>query len=365
MNKIKELDTAKGLLIFLVVVGHAGIEDTRIIYWFHMPIFFMISGFLMNQKKIDSSESTVYILGKLIKLLVPYLSFLVLLAVLSLLFNLGGINILSWQFVLKAIIGGKLLFGQFGVFWFITCLMATIFLYAIIEKFVSSRFLKVFLVLVAFLVGHVEYYFLKSGINIVVPGNFDTALVTLCYLYTGVWFRSLMMKKSSNFFKVNSYRPLFVICISVVTLIISFPYLVENSLDLKYQKYANPLATLLIPLSFAVLIFLLCNLLVKFRLSALFTELGKQSLIIMYLHLLFKVTLVKFNLYNPYLFIVIGTILPLFISYLLQMNKYTSSIFLGNINFTNHPLPEGWRNSLFTNNSSPVSIKEGEEEKVL
>ena len=44
-------DVMKGLLIMLVVLGHLfaqGSEERQVIYWFHMPVFFMLTGMLTN-----------------------------------------------------------------------------------------------------------------------------------------------------------------------------------------------------------------------------------------------------------------------------------------------------------------------------
>lgn len=42
----KSIDIARGLAIILVVVGHSGINQYfwNLIYFFHMPLFFFISG---------------------------------------------------------------------------------------------------------------------------------------------------------------------------------------------------------------------------------------------------------------------------------------------------------------------------------
>ena len=49
-QRSKELDICKALLIILVVIGHANV-DTRIIkiiFWFHIPVFFYLSGYLLH-----------------------------------------------------------------------------------------------------------------------------------------------------------------------------------------------------------------------------------------------------------------------------------------------------------------------------
>ena len=48
-NRTQSVDIAKGILIILVVVAHAQTDIVHdIIFMFHMPLFFVISGFLMK-----------------------------------------------------------------------------------------------------------------------------------------------------------------------------------------------------------------------------------------------------------------------------------------------------------------------------
>lgn len=57
-NRIKTIDIAKGLGILLVVIGHSmqtGSYPMRVIWTFHMPLFFFLSGFCYNQYKYTFS----------------------------------------------------------------------------------------------------------------------------------------------------------------------------------------------------------------------------------------------------------------------------------------------------------------------
>ena len=48
-KRLDYLDIAKGLLIISVVLCHSPFENAYILYWFHMPAFFIISGMLYKR----------------------------------------------------------------------------------------------------------------------------------------------------------------------------------------------------------------------------------------------------------------------------------------------------------------------------
>lgn len=52
-ERVVWIDWAKALLIYFVVVGHAGCKDNVqiILYAFHMPAFFVISGYLYRPRQ--------------------------------------------------------------------------------------------------------------------------------------------------------------------------------------------------------------------------------------------------------------------------------------------------------------------------
>lgn len=54
--RVAWIDMAKGIGILLVIFGHSGISKVplAVIYTFHMPIFFFLSGLVLNVKKNES-----------------------------------------------------------------------------------------------------------------------------------------------------------------------------------------------------------------------------------------------------------------------------------------------------------------------
>ena len=68
-DRLEYVDVAKGIGIICTVIGHTftGTMTAKVIYTFHMPMFFFISGYLYHEKK------TKDLMGKSVKrLLVPY-----------------------------------------------------------------------------------------------------------------------------------------------------------------------------------------------------------------------------------------------------------------------------------------------------
>ena len=68
------LDVAKGFVIILMVIGHSSIPKllSDFIWSFHMPFFFIASGFVMN---FDKYTSKSYFHHSVQTLLVPFISY--------------------------------------------------------------------------------------------------------------------------------------------------------------------------------------------------------------------------------------------------------------------------------------------------
>lgn len=74
-KRIKWIDMVKGVGMLLVMFAHAPLPEPIIkyIYAFHMPLFFFISGYLLNMSKYDSFKK--FFKSKFKSLLIPYFIF--------------------------------------------------------------------------------------------------------------------------------------------------------------------------------------------------------------------------------------------------------------------------------------------------
>lgn len=67
-------DFVKGMGIIMVVLGHASMPKSSIIFRFHMALFFIISGYLFNERNINTLKSLIkYVLRRIKNLYIPFL----------------------------------------------------------------------------------------------------------------------------------------------------------------------------------------------------------------------------------------------------------------------------------------------------
>ena len=76
-NRIEYIDIAKAFGIFLVILGHAVSSDTlvkNVVYSFHMPLFFILSGMVIRRKDDYSLKVWIGIVKKkFFALIIPYI----------------------------------------------------------------------------------------------------------------------------------------------------------------------------------------------------------------------------------------------------------------------------------------------------
>lgn len=116
------IDMVRGILIVCVVMGHYRSDSLHdILYMFHMPLFFIISGFLLNKDKLLVDG---YLRNKAETLLIPYAIYIFLhFLLVKREYSLKGIVKVLW--------GGRLFNGTY---WYITCFLFTLFLLALLLK---------------------------------------------------------------------------------------------------------------------------------------------------------------------------------------------------------------------------------------
>lgn len=301
----------KGLGILAVVAGHIyGGEISRNIFIFHMPLFFFISGYLFN----PTLEYKKYFTKKVVHLLIPYFFFLIPLYVFLMGFPSLDIKEIIIYFS-RPIIGGRLLKGYFGVFWFVTCLFLTqqIMNYLINKK--NQK--KILLLMLSMLI--ISYSNTYIFPKIWLPWNANVVLASLPIFYIGYIYRKLN-------FKVNN---ILLVTLGAVVILFSF-YYPENVYDMKNAKYGIPIITLVSSLIIILNIKYISIKLSNYKFSyRVLSAIGKASMVIMYLHQTIEKLTKSYLSDDKTIRFLIAIIMSYLIYLLLSKFKFAKAFFLG------------------------------------
>lgn len=142
------LDVAKGIGILLVVWAHAKAPFSRYIYQFHMPFFFLISGYLFNKK--DTLKNFVW--KRVKSLYIPFIAWNILGSAFFWGMGIEKYTVSSFAgYVCKVVLtlskNGKF----FGATWFLGALFVISILYKILDTYIEESNSKRMLITMIFI----------------------------------------------------------------------------------------------------------------------------------------------------------------------------------------------------------------------
>ena len=133
-----KLDVLKGILIFLVVFAHYKADVySNIIYLFHMPLFFIVSGYFLHK-----NITIVDLKKKFTVLFLPY-SFYILID--QIIFRQD----FAYKSLLSMIYGGR---AYAGVYLYITCFFISICLLSYLKNKFEDKNVKFIILLMSLIV---------------------------------------------------------------------------------------------------------------------------------------------------------------------------------------------------------------------
>lgn len=324
------IDVLKGFGIISVVTAHVLDPSFYLNYflpWFNIPIFFCISGYLYK-----SSPVKVYFKKKAKRFLVPYVSFFFLI---GLPFYINkGLKFLSQpsqttlvkvgQFTWKMFFGGNLLVGKFGVFWFITCLFLTQQAYNFIyQKVTKKNYPLFFIMLGMYILALIDSYAL-GFINY--PWSINIVFMSIGFFYVG--------HMSSKHIRQNYIEIIFSCLIIFVAIVLDLNNVLNLRVVVKFAEYGIPIFSFIVAVSCINVLksisIAICHYDFLKHIKYIFSELGKASLVIMFLHLPVHFTLYNYRLVESvYYRIAISLILPLIFYKLFDRFSITRKYFIG------------------------------------
>lgn len=269
------VDVVRGLAIILVVLGHLGIPFPMhsFIYGFHMPLFFILSGYLYSSSKWSGTAFLQFTHIKARTYLLPYaiLSFVNLLTNLLIEFmQFSSAELLAstkshlcWLLLSNNVYGSA---PNCEALWFLPCFFLCTIGFHIIEK--QSTIMRSVLLLLLFLL---QIYFIDAAIQL--PWHINILPLCILFMFTG-----LFVRKSGA---VN--RPFFALAAS---LCIGIAGILLNPIvfDMNHMSFGNLPLALCGTVGMSYTLLYICKHWLKR--SSLLELFGRNTLLIMGLHML-------------------------------------------------------------------------------
>jgi fucose 4-O-acetylase-like acetyltransferase len=250
-ERLSWIDAAKGFTILLVVVFHTTALEKFIgpghlwdvincsVRWFHMPIFFLIAGFLFNPKKgFFKKVTTRYLLSCIIILILIY-----------------------------GLFGGDPIAGEYDyvVLWFpISLFIAEVILFSIYKKYI---YMQILIVILLFLIAPTIHAFTLPRWGI------DASFIAVYYVAVGHWLKPYL---------TNNKLLLACLPILLIALWSQWSGYAVNGMDMKHFEMSNIYFMLTIPIIASIVIINFIRLIYFLKIFQIF---GKHSMLIMYLHI--------------------------------------------------------------------------------
>lgn len=297
------IDYLRGIGILLMIIGHASISSKfKVwIYGFHMPLFYVISGYLHNEAKWSEKGFKSFAATRFKNYVVPYfiwcaICFIVNLPLLWLSYPGGSfpkavLQNIGW-IATSVRIDGVFLPQNCTPLWFLTSIfISSVVFYGLLP--LDRK--KQILVCIGFVLINYCLNILNSPI---LPWHLDVSLIGAIFMLIGYYFNkcNIISKKTS---------PVIVLMIFLLASVLIFYNGQEKSVEMYYRRYNNYFLFFLSAGMMSFCLLWVCMNSKIFVLKNLLLKLGTQSIIVLGINY-------TINLYLKGLHSSISSIVPLF-----------------------------------------------------
>lgn len=328
-SRIEWIDIAKGIGIICVVIGHIIVIIPRLttlcemIYLFHVPLFFFISGFLYK----ENPKQISYISKKIKQLVVPYFSVFLFIAPIAIYIEHGSLNLSDLLFYLRKYIwGGEqlniILYAVFIPMWF----LPSLFLTQVIYNYIKNLFKDIMIHIIVLILYIINIFQTLYWNDISLPFFLHTVTLSIPIYHLGYLFHKIK--------KIN----IIVLILGCIALL-SPVFIPDNYIALFRSNSGIPVLTFISSILVVVGIISFSKKISGTFIANILRKLGQASLVIMSFH--FPVYLCFFylkcvDLDSPYIYLIVllwGVVVLLicYIFYIVfEKFKITRILFLGN-----------------------------------
>ncbi|MBQ8681481.1 MAG: acyltransferase [Bacilli bacterium] len=267
MNKVERnnyIDWLKGFAIILVVIGHCWLTPPQIswlIYRFHMPLFFSISGYLFKSQ----NNYLKFFTKKFKSLIIPYIIFFIISYIISILLLKNNLSI--DQMFINLYLNGKYCTAVNNwSLWYLPLFFIVSNCFYFISKIKKQKILFIILIILFFITIPINLTLQKITISSYIPFSLQTIAPGLFFMLLGYLYKinSPRLKKQNLLISFDLF---------IIGILISINNY-DQIIDIKTYQY---MITAILIIQFIITI-------TKKAKNKLICYLGKNTLIILGLH---------------------------------------------------------------------------------
>lgn len=305
-------DAAKGICIISVVMGHLNLFS-RFLYFYHLLVFFFISGLFLGSNKYSFIE---FLKKRIIRLYIPYVVFSFIIAIL---FDSG--NLTSLKYIIRIFLFDSKV-PLTGTFWYVPCLFINSLIAFLIEKYIKKTSYLCSILLIA-----ICMCFALSRTEISLYYNLQfVPWIQVVFIF------AILFKRYNLVSLFSKFKNCIIILLGTIIIYILLYLFTEINISIVSGKFSNIFIWMLLIILGVSFVFSFSSILQFF---SVLCYIGKASFYIMCFHFvifaLLNICLSGFTNYDitykmnysnfVYLYLLCGILLPMIPFYIIQFIK--------------------------------------------
>lgn len=271
------MDIAKAIGIILVLIGHISRNEiiSKVIYSFHMPFFFIISGFLYERRE--------NLKKKIKSILIPYFIFSFISYIYWLLIerNIRGSNGNELSLLLNIFLAraGDENYIFNVVMWFLPCLLMTQLIYFFMDKNIKNNCMKSIIIFFISLIG----YALSKIKMFRLPFTLDVVCIALLFYFLGHCLKIVETKlEITKYIKKSTKHSTLFILISIFLFVSVFLLVsINGTTNMNNMEYNSYILSIITACLGSLAIIIISVIIEK---NSFLEFVGKNTLVIMCIH---------------------------------------------------------------------------------
>lgn len=285
-QRLDYIDLLRGIGILLVVIGHHISEAEGLVVWifsFHVPLFFIITGYLSGYKNDKCEDIKGLIISKAKSLMYPYITFSVINIIWYVVFYIitpiGG----QPKETLTEVLLKTVTTSGYHAMWFLPALFVATILFNLINKAKASHFIHITVLIFGCVVCvWIRQAELEHSVVWYILNYVSRSAVATSFIYIGFLIGKFLTKLNN----ITEW-----ICIGVCAVVVAIISIINlanmNQYNLAVSNVGNPVMFYISAISNSMLLLLVFK---KINIKkGLLNFYGKNSLIIMAIHMGFPV----------------------------------------------------------------------------